>query len=137
MHAASSGGTTAGLALGFAALNRPVELSSVIVDDGGAARFEARVDAIFRECVEAGYVGAELAARARFTAVEGFVGQGYARFTEDELSEYRALAAREGCFVDPVYTGKAYLALARGAFSPDEGATVFLHTGGGFELFAL
>ena len=54
--------------------------------------------------------------------------------------EALGLAARyEGLVLDPVYSGKAMAALvtaARTATLPDDGAVVFLHTGGLPALFA-
>ena len=52
----------------------------------------------------------------------------------------RLMAEKEGIFLDPVYTGKAFaglIALAKeGAFRPGE-KVLFLHTGGAGGLFAL
>jgi 1-aminocyclopropane-1-carboxylate deaminase/D-cysteine desulfhydrase-like pyridoxal-dependent ACC family enzyme len=50
------------------------------------------------------------------------------------------MAAQEGLFLDPVYTGKAFaglLALAReGVFRPED-KVLFLHSGGAGGLFAV
>ena len=52
----------------------------------------------------------------------------------------RLMAAEEGIFLDPVYTGKAFAGLAamarEGAFRPDE-KVLFLHSGGAGGLFAV
>ena len=50
------------------------------------------------------------------------------------------MAEKEGLFLDPVYTGKAFaglIAMAReGAFRPEDNV-LFIHTGGAGGLFAL
>ena len=50
------------------------------------------------------------------------------------------MAQKEGLFLDPVYTGKAFaglIAMAKeGAFRPDDNV-LFLHSGGAGGLFAV
>ena len=50
------------------------------------------------------------------------------------------MAQKEGLFLDPVYTGKAFaglIAMAKeGAFRPDD-SVLFLHSGGAGGLFAV
>lgn len=137
-HACGSGGTTAGLAIGLAAANREdVDVLAVAVCDN-AAYFNARIKSIIEDMVAAGFVDASVAKRAQWTIVEGFKGDGYAKTTAHEMHAHQALAKNHGLFVDPVYTGKAFLALrsADNAGALADGGTVFLHTGGIFELFA-
>lgn len=136
-HACGSAGTTAGLALGLAAAGREdVDVRAVAVCND-RPYFDARVNQILDEAVERGFVAEAVRARARWTIVEGFKGEGYAKTTPDEMRAHAALARSHGLFVDPVYTGKAFLALraAAEAGELDDGGTVFLHTGGIFELF--
>ena len=67
-------------------------------------------------------------------------GPGYAIPSEAGGAAIRMLAEREGLFLDPVYTGKAFgglVAMAReGAFKKDDNV-LFLHTGGAGGLFAI
>ena len=67
-------------------------------------------------------------------------GPGYAIPSPEGNAAIALMAAQEGLFLDPVYTGKAFaglLALAReGVFAPEE-KVLFLHTGGAGGLFAL
>jgi D-cysteine desulfhydrase len=138
VHACGSGGTTAGLALALAAAGREdVELLSVAVCND-AAYFDARVHAILDEAVARGWATPEVRGRARWRILDGHKGPGYARTTPEALKAHAQVARAYGLFVDPVYTGKALLGLAdltrRGELAPD--ATVFVHTGGIFELFA-
>lgn len=135
VHACGSGGTTAGLALGFAALELEVEVIAVAVM-ADAEHFNPIVRGIISNAADRGLVPASVADRATFRVLDGFSGRGYAETTPEEMAALHAVARREGLVLDPVYTGKAFLPLAQGALQPVRGATVFLHTGGIFELFA-
>jgi len=125
-----SGGTLAGLAM--AGLDARV-LGVAVCDD--AATFRRRV----------GEIGAQAEAHGltlpawgpqTWDVLEGFQGPGYARTTPDALRAQVALARETGLLLDPVYTGKTWLALealiARGALT---GPVLFWHTGGAFGLF--
>jgi D-cysteine desulfhydrase len=71
--------------------------------------------------------------------VDGYKGPGYAKTYPRLLDLIRQAASEEGLLLDPVYTGKAFLAmvdlLADGTIPADE-EVAFLHTGGIFSLFA-
>ena len=73
-------------------------------------------------------------------ALRDLCGPGYAIPSEEGNAAISLMAAREGIFLDPVYTGKAFaglLAMAReGAFRPDDNV-LFIHTGGAGGLFAV
>lgn len=70
--------------------------------------------------------------------IEGYVGEGYALNTKEELEFIKAFISQTGILLDPVYTGKAMFGLVdllkKGGFSKRENI-IFLHTGGGFGLF--
>lgn len=133
VHAAGSGGTTAGLALGFAALDRhDVRLIGVKVDEDPG--MERQIEGILNEAVERGFVTSTVRTAAQYELVEGW-GRGYALTTRAEIESCVAFARATGIFVDPVYTGKAVHWLARQTEGA-AGQTVFVHTGGIFELFA-
>jgi D-cysteine desulfhydrase len=143
VHATGSAGTTAGLALGCAVFGRPgvapdIDVVGVAVCDD-RPYFDRRVNEILDQAVGQWYVAPEVRARARWRIVEGHQGLGYAKTTPEELRRLAAVARREGLLLDPVYTGKAFLGLideARAGRLAGPGATVFLHTGGLFGLFA-
>ena len=67
-------------------------------------------------------------------------GPGYAISSPEGGEAVALMAAQEGLFLDPVYTGKAFaglIAMAReGAFSPED-RVLFLHSGGAGGLFAV
>ena len=67
-------------------------------------------------------------------------GPGYAVPSEEGNAAVRLMAAQEGIFLDPVYTGKAFAGLlelsAAGTFTPETNV-LFLHTGGAGGIFAV
>jgi D-cysteine desulfhydrase len=137
--ACGSAGTAAGIALGCAAAGRAdVDAMAVSVCDD-RAYFDPRIDAILDEAVERGFASRGVRDAARWRVVDGYKGRGYALATADELEEIAAWAREEGILFDPVYTGKALrgvLAEGRAGRLAPRGATVFVHTGGAFGLFA-
>ena len=125
-HAVGSGGTTAGLALGFAGTG--IQVRGVAVCDD-AAYF----DAVITRIVE------PFGTDASWRVVEGYQGIGYAQATDEELAFHAAVARREGLILDPVYSGKAFRALcleAQAGRVPTDRAIVFVHTGGIYGVFS-
>jgi len=134
-HAASSGGTTAGMA--WAAfrlgLGTTIVASSVGEPEG---ELSGRVEDIWAEAC--GLTGASRP-RPRLEITDRYVGLGYGRSTDHELAVAAEATALTGHLYDPTYTGKALYGLRQeilsGRFTPDE-HIVFWHTGGGFAAFA-
>lgn len=133
--ATGSGGTLAGLAMGFKRLGLPVRAVGVAVGDD---------EDTFRRIVRR--ISEDAAARWRLPALEdedflvldGYQGRGYALSTPAELSLLADSARRYGLLLDPVYTGKAFGALLDQAAAGADWLgqrTLFLHTGGLFGLF--
>ena len=138
VHATGSGGTTAGLALGLAAAERTdIDVVGVAVCND-QTYFDGRIEEILEETVQRNWTTDAIRKRARWSILEGYKGRGYGQTTAEEMAEHAALARADGLFVDPIYTGKAFRAVRAevraGRWS--DGTTVFLHTGGIFELFA-
>ena len=133
--ASSSGGTVAGLSVGFAAMNHPVRVTGIDVDGdpGGLDRVIVPL----------------LQATARRLGIGSYIplpeldldhaGEGYGLPTEAMREAVEMTARLEGILLDPVYSGKAMAGLiARvrdGRYRPDENV-VFLHSGGMPALFA-
>lgn len=128
-HASSSGGTTAGLALGVAANNLDLTVIGSSVGESQAELTEI-IDQLLGE---AG------GAAAHYEIVDDYVGLGYGKTTDEELNVQIEATRLTGLIWDPTYTGKALYGLKReieaGRFGPDD-AVVFWHTGGGFAVFA-
>lgn len=131
-HAASSGGTTAGLA---ASRKLPGRIVAVSVSDPADALL-ARIERIWSD---AGLVGEERPDASRVELRDDFIGLGYGLATPAELDVQVRATSMTGLIFDPTYTGKALYALhseiAAGRLGPDDDV-VFWHTGGGFAAFA-
>ncbi len=72
--------------------------------------------------------------------LDGFVGEGYAKSTTEELRFLKKIASTEGLLLDPVYTGKAMFGLSQTLKKADHSLgknILFLHTGGAFGDFQL
>jgi D-cysteine desulfhydrase len=135
--ATGSAGTLAGLHIGRKLLDLPLEIRGVAVCDN-EAYFRARTLQIVEDFASRFGLSVALAAE-EIRVIEGYRGPGYAKTYPRMLELVREAARVEGLLFDPVYTGKAFLAmvdhLREGAVPPDEEA-MFLHTGGIFSLFA-
>ena len=137
IHAAGSGGTTAGLILGKALLGLDIRVVGVNVSDD-RDYFIGRIGDICEDWLHR--YGPELSfSRQRdIEILDGYVGRGYALSRPEELACIGALAREEAIFLDPVYTGKAFYGMTRELErNPDcfGARVVFLHTGGIFGLF--
>ncbi len=137
VHAVGSGGTSAGLAAGRDALDRPWRLIGVPVCDDGAT-FRARVAEIREGLVRDHGLPGSGASSAEDLFLDGCVGRGYGLATREELRAYASLAQSEGVLVDPCYTGKAFLGVEQAVSSgvlPRGARVLFWHTGGAFAHF--
>lgn len=128
-HASSSGGTTAGLALGATKVAGHFE---VVGSSVGETRAE------LTEVVQF-LLAQDDAPHAPYQIVDEYVGLGYGLTTDQELAVQVEATRATGLIWDPTYTGKALYALRQeisaGRFSADQDV-VFWHTGGGFAAFA-
>jgi 1-aminocyclopropane-1-carboxylate deaminase/D-cysteine desulfhydrase-like pyridoxal-dependent ACC family enzyme len=134
-HAASSGGTTAGL--GWAADRLGLDVPIVACSIGDTAdEIEHRVREIWREAA------AEFDAllpSPNLEVTDAHVGGGYGVVSTEELEVQRQATTLTGLLLDPTYTGKALYGLRReiddGRYAADD-HVVFWHTGGGFAVFS-
>lgn len=140
--ATGSGGTQAGLTLGFALQGSASRVVGMAVcDDEAYFRNKAQADirAWFNNLTE------EAKAKCRpvveiieIETNDSYIGPGYARAYPEVYETIKWLAAREGQVLDPVYTGKAFYGLLseikNGSFA-DYKNIVFVHTGGVYGLF--
>ena len=125
--AVGSGGTLAGMAMGVPDGTRVLGIN--VCDD--RAYF---VNRVLQIAAEAGRPVAE--AGTSWDVVEGFEGRGYALTTPEELQVQIRFTRETGLLLDPVYTGKAWVALEQLARAGKLGERVlFWHTGGAFGLF--
>ncbi len=134
-HAASSGGTTAGMAWAVDRLQLDTEVAGCSVGES-AAELGGRVEEIWLEAM-ARYGGRR--PEPRWTIADEYVGGGYGVTTAAELAAQVEATSLTGMIFDPTYTGKALYALREeiraGRYGPGDDV-VFWHTGGGFAVFA-
>ena len=133
--AEGSGGTMAGLALG-AKLHMPgARVMGMMVDNDP---FEEITVRLMREA--AALLGADVSISAADFELRDLCGPGYAIPSEEGNAAVSLMAEKEGIFLDPVYTGKAFaglIAMARAGELRSDERVLFLHSGGAGGLFAL
>ena len=139
VHACSSGGTTAGLAVGCTLHGLGTRIIGVSADDPAAGVLQivretvAGVGALLEED------GRDLSRRAPVEIDDTQVGEGYGIPTERSREAQRLAATKEAIFVDHTYTAKALGAMIawvrEGRFHRSE-TVLFWHTGGQVGIFA-
>ena len=137
VHATGSTGTQAGLVAGLYALNAPIDVIGISV----RAKREAQIANVHKLAVATadligarGELGVELV-----EAYDEYVGPGYGQPTDDMVDAISLLAAEEGIFLDPVYSGKGMagmIGLIRKGILTKGQTVCFIHTGGSAALFA-
>lgn len=134
-HAASSGGTTAGMGWAVDRLGLDVRLVACSVGDP-AEKIAAKVQSIWQEA--AGLADAPTP-NVGIEYNEAHIGGGYGIVSDDELAIQAEATSLTGLILDPTYTGKALAGLRSeilaGTYGADDNI-VFWHTGGGFAVFA-
>ena len=133
--AEGSGGTLAGLALGAKLFLPGTKVCGMMVDTDP---FDEITPRLMRE--SAALLGEGLEISRRDFELRNLCGPGYAIPSEEGNRAISLLAAEEGIFLDPVYTGKAFAGLLQmaeeGAFRETDNV-LFIHTGGAGGLFAI
>ncbi|MER2236348.1 MAG: D-cysteine desulfhydrase family protein [Candidatus Limivicinus sp.] len=133
--AEGSGGTMAGLALGAKLFLPGTKVHGMMVDTDP---FDVITPRLMKEAAH--LLEADVSISENDFFLRDMCGPGYAIPSAEGNAAVRLMAAEEGIFLDPVYTGKAFaglVAMAReGAFGPDE-KVLFLHSGGAGGLFAV
>ena len=135
--AAGTGGTMAGLLVGFRLLGAQTKVIGIDV---------GRLWRGFRKSIArtASKVARLLGEKVTFEEedvllYEDYVGEAYAHPTPECLEAIRLLARQEGLVLDPIYTGKAMAGLIdlirRGVLGKGE-RVVFFHTGGSPAVYA-
>jgi D-cysteine desulfhydrase len=135
--AAGSGGTVAGLILGAKLLDVPARIVCVNVCDD-ADYFRRAIGDVCDAAIADYQLPLRIDRHQDIEIIDGYVGRGYALSRPEELALICDLARTEGIYLDPVYTGKAFFAMAS-ELEKNPGCLgdtiLFLHTGGLFGLF--
>lgn len=134
--ATGSGGTQAGLVVGFGQLTGDVPVLGFSVSSDTAEQVD-KVAVVADLC--AARLGVDPPDRSRILVDDGALGPGYGRPDGSTIEAIELFARAEGIILDPVYTGKAAAGLVAGCrsgrFASGE-RVVFLHTGGQAGAFA-
>ncbi|MHA3963310.1 MAG: 1-aminocyclopropane-1-carboxylate deaminase/D-cysteine desulfhydrase [Candidatus Thorarchaeota archaeon SMTZ1-45] len=128
--ATGTGGTLAGLILGAHMLNLDIDIIGITVMSP-AEEVKERVQDLLERTVES-YPEIE-PFKPTINVDDSFIGKGYGQLDDGVVSAIEMFAKMDGIFLDPVYTGKAGLALIRMALADDiatDSPTLFYHTGG-------
>lgn len=133
--AEGSGGTMSGLTLGAKLLLPGTKVTGMMVD---REPFEDITVRLMRETASLLEADVEISP-SDFDLLD-MCGPGYAIPSAEGNAAVGLMASKEGIFLDPVYTGKAFAGLLRmaseGLFTPKTNI-LFIHTGGAGGLFAL
>ena len=136
VHATGSGGTQAGLVVGAKSMMDNAKVLGISVSDEKDP-FSEQVLTISEDTINA--LGIDLEINKEDVLVfDEYIKEGYGIVNQEVSDVVRLVAKREGIFLDPVYTGKAMLALidlmGKGYFKKSD-KIVFFHTGGTAALF--
>jgi len=136
MHASGSGGTQAGLTVGAVALSENAKVLGVSVAEEKSTYTDYVLD-IATDTVTALDMKLKLE-KDDIIVFDEYLGEGYGEVNKEVAEAIRLMSMREGIFLDPVYTGKAMVALMdlvkKGYFEKQDNV-VFFHTGGTAALF--
>lgn len=130
--AIGSGGTASGIAIANYLTGFKLRCHAVAVSDN-KLYFYDHIDQELKEC------GLKVKAREIIDVIDDYVGNGYAKSTEEELSGILKISVESGIILDRVYTGKAVLGMVKemqnnpGRFKGSR--ILFVHTGGIFCAF--
>jgi L-cysteate sulfo-lyase len=126
-----SGGTQAGLALGFKQLKVPLEVIGISVLNKKTEATDTVVNQI-TETADLLNLDVNITPD-EVTVYDNYIGQGYGIPTKGCIEAIRMVAQTEAIFLDPVYTGKAMSCLIdlinKSSFSKKD-TVLFIHTGG-------
>ena len=133
--AEGSGGTHAGVALGAKLFMPKTQVVGLMVDSDPFEIITTRIMQETAKLLELDFVPTESDVH-----LVNMCGPGYAIPSPEGNAAIRMMAANEGLFLDPVYTGKAFAGLIKlareGKFKSDDNV-LYLYSGGAGGLFAI
>jgi D-cysteine desulfhydrase family pyridoxal phosphate-dependent enzyme len=135
LHASGSGGTQAGLAVGAKALEGAKVLGVSVAEE--KSTYTDYVLDIAADTLMALELRLEIE-KNDIVVFDEYLGEGYGEVNHEVTEAIRLMSMTEGIFLDPVYTGKAMVALldlVSKDFFKKEDNVVFFHTGGTAALF--
>jgi D-cysteine desulfhydrase family pyridoxal phosphate-dependent enzyme len=136
IHATGSGGTQAGLVVGAKSVSDNIKILGTSVSDDKET-FSQEVLAIAKDTSEA--LELDLSLNIDDIIVfDEYIGEGYGIVGKEVAEVIRFISTSEAIMLDPVYTGKAMLALfdlKKKGYIGNEERVVFFHTGGTPAIF--
>jgi len=136
LHSSGSGGTQGGLAVGAKALKGDMKVLGISVSEDKES-YGKEVLTIAQDTVKA--LSLDLALEEEDIIIfDEYIKEGYGILNKEVSDALRFVAIKEGIFLDPVYTGKAMVALIdliKKSYFNKEDKIVFFHTGGTAALF--
>jgi 1-aminocyclopropane-1-carboxylate deaminase/D-cysteine desulfhydrase-like pyridoxal-dependent ACC family enzyme len=136
LHPTGSGSTQAGLAVGAKSLKEDVKILGISVSDD-TELVKREVLTIAQDTVQS--MDLEIVVEMEdLIVLDEYIQEGYGVLNKDVAEAVRLMSEKEGIFLDPVYTGKAMVALidlTKKEFFRKEDNVLFLHTGGTPALF--
>jgi len=136
VHATGSGGTQAGLVFGAKSMSPKTKVLGVSVSEEKET-FSKDVLSIAKDTEKAFDIDLSIN-EDDVIVFDEYLEEGYGVVTESVSEVIRIAAMKEGVFLDPVYTGKAMVALVdlvKKGYIPNDAKVVFFHTGGTAALF--
>ncbi len=137
VHASGTGGTQAGLIVGFAYLGLPIKVIGIDID-ADAEGVRSRVTGILRILAE--FIGLESDPLLDRIIIEpGYSAGAYGRADKATVEAITFSSKLEALTVDPVYSGKALagvIGLSRSGYFNTHDGIIFLHTGGTPAIYA-
>lgn len=135
--ASGSGGTQAGLIVGFQGNSAPVKVSGINVSRQNESQVP-NITNLVQQTADFLNMSFDISAD-HVNCYDGYVGGGYTIPTDGMIEAVQMLARTEGVLLDAVYTGKVMAGLIdlirQGTFTKDDNV-LFIHTGGSPSLYA-
>lgn len=135
VHATGSGGTQAGLLIGFKAARSAANILGFSIHTPKKHQ-ETKVRRLVRQTEDLMKIG-RIVEEHDVQVNSGYVGLGYGMPADDTIEAIELFAKTEGILLDPVYTGKAAAGMIdmirKGKFKDHE-KILFWHTGGAMGL---
>lgn len=136
--ATSSGGTQAGIILGFKLLAPSMKILNIGVGDPRDGLIDDVYDLLKETSDMLGIKNIIERKQIEHVTVDGYGFGGYGTIVEEVMDLIRYVAKKEGLYFDPIYTGKAFYGLydiVKRKVIPQNSNVLFIHTGGLGGLF--
>ena len=138
VHATSSGGTQAGLTLGFHLIKPTTKVLGIGVGDPRTELIESVWELINSTAKLLGVKHSLTREYIENHTISGYGFGGYGKITKEVVDTIKYVGSLEGLILDPIYTGKAMyglIDLLKKKVIPKGSTVLFIHTGGMTSIF--